>query len=71
VTDEPQSTATKPGPDGDGVVVLAEPSGFCAGVRRAIAVVEQALDRHGPPVYVRKEIVHNAHDRAGRPLPVG
>ena len=40
-------------------VVLAEPRGFCAGVRRAIAVVEQALDVYGPPVYVRKEIVHN------------
>jgi 4-hydroxy-3-methylbut-2-en-1-yl diphosphate reductase len=40
-------------------VVLAEPRGFCAGVRRAIAVVEQALAVYGPPVYVRKEIVHN------------
>jgi len=40
-------------------VVLAEPRGFCAGVRRAIAVVEQALEVYGPPVYVRKEIVHN------------
>jgi 4-hydroxy-3-methylbut-2-enyl diphosphate reductase len=40
-------------------VILAEPRGFCAGVRRAIAVVEQALDLHGPPIYVRKEIVHN------------
>jgi len=46
---------------GSGTVVLAEPRGFCAGVRRAIAVVERALERHGPPVYVRKEIVHNAH----------
>jgi 4-hydroxy-3-methylbut-2-enyl diphosphate reductase len=41
-------------------VVLAEPRGFCAGVRRAIAMVEWALDRYGPPVWVRKEIVHNA-----------
>lgn len=40
-------------------VVLAEPRGFCAGVRRAIAIVERALEVHGPPVYVRKEIVHN------------
>jgi 4-hydroxy-3-methylbut-2-enyl diphosphate reductase len=42
-------------------VVLAEPRGFCAGVRRAIAMVEEALDHYGPPVYVRKEIVHNHH----------
>ena len=42
-------------------VVLASPRGFCAGVVRAIDVVEQALERYGPPVYVRHEIVHNAH----------
>ncbi|MEO3813438.1 4-hydroxy-3-methylbut-2-enyl diphosphate reductase [Sphaerisporangium sp. B11E5] len=42
-------------------VILAEPRGFCAGVRRAISMVEQALDHYGPPVYVRKEIVHNHH----------
>ncbi|MEV7231859.1 4-hydroxy-3-methylbut-2-enyl diphosphate reductase [Polymorphospora sp. NPDC051019] len=41
--------------------VLAEPRGFCAGVVRAIAMVERALELHGPPVYVRKEIVHNQH----------
>nr|WP_241563702.1 4-hydroxy-3-methylbut-2-enyl diphosphate reductase [Micromonospora costi] len=41
-------------------MLLAAPRSFCAGVERAIAVVEQALERHGPPVYVRKEIVHNA-----------
>ncbi|MBM2623748.1 4-hydroxy-3-methylbut-2-enyl diphosphate reductase [Actinoplanes sp. LDG1-06] len=40
-------------------VILAEPRGFCAGVRRAILIVEEALARYGPPVYVRKEIVHN------------
>ncbi|MER7049857.1 4-hydroxy-3-methylbut-2-enyl diphosphate reductase [Streptomyces jumonjinensis] len=40
-------------------VVLAQPRGFCAGVRRAIGIVERALDLHGAPVYVRKEIVHN------------
>ncbi|MGW3659758.1 4-hydroxy-3-methylbut-2-enyl diphosphate reductase [Streptomyces sp. NPDC005151] len=40
-------------------VILAEPRGFCAGVRRAIAIVEKALEIHGAPVYVRKEIVHN------------
>ncbi|GGS88039.1 MULTISPECIES: 4-hydroxy-3-methylbut-2-enyl diphosphate reductase [Streptomyces] len=44
-----------------GSVVLAEPRGFCAGVRRAIGIVERALDLHGAPVYVRKEIVHNQH----------
>ncbi|XVQ16275.1 4-hydroxy-3-methylbut-2-enyl diphosphate reductase [Spirillospora sp. CA-255316] len=42
-------------------MVLAEPRGFCAGVRRAIRMVERALEIHGPPVYVRKEIVHNRH----------
>jgi 4-hydroxy-3-methylbut-2-en-1-yl diphosphate reductase len=42
-------------------VLLANPRGFCAGVERAIASVERALDRHGPPVYVRHEIVHNRH----------
>ncbi len=40
-------------------VVLAEPRGFCAGVDRAIAVVEQAIEMFGAPVYVRHEIVHN------------
>ena len=42
-------------------VILAEPRGFCAGVRRAIAMVERALELYGAPVYVRKEIVHNRH----------
>ncbi|MEV4760515.1 4-hydroxy-3-methylbut-2-enyl diphosphate reductase [Micromonospora sp. NPDC049559] len=42
-------------------VLLAAPRSFCAGVERAIGVVEQALHRHGPPVYVRKQIVHNVH----------
>ncbi|MGW4078078.1 4-hydroxy-3-methylbut-2-enyl diphosphate reductase [Streptomyces asiaticus] len=40
-------------------VILAEPRGFCAGVRRAIAMVERALEVYGPPIYVRKQIVHN------------
>ena len=40
---------------------LPEPRGFCAGVRRAIAIVEQALQQYGAPVYVRHEIVHNKH----------
>lgn len=42
-------------------VVLAQPRGFCAGVVRAVDIVERALDRFGPPVYVRHEIVHNRH----------
>ena len=40
-------------------VVLAKPRGFCAGVERAIDIVERALAKYGPPVYVRHEIVHN------------
>jgi len=40
-------------------VLLAQPRGFCAGVERAIEIVERALKRFGPPVYVRHEIVHN------------
>ena len=42
-------------------IVLAQPRGFCAGVERAIGIVEHALERFGPPVYVRHEIVHNKH----------
>ncbi|RMD61970.1 MAG: 4-hydroxy-3-methylbut-2-enyl diphosphate reductase [Alphaproteobacteria bacterium] len=42
-------------------VVLAQPRGFCAGVRRAIEIVERALTRFGAPIYVRHEIVHNKH----------
>ncbi|MEP7211100.1 MAG: hypothetical protein ABI740_09710, partial [Alphaproteobacteria bacterium] len=42
-------------------VLLAAPRGFCAGVDRAIQIVEQALVKWGAPVYVRHEIVHNAH----------
>ncbi|MBI1776115.1 MAG: 4-hydroxy-3-methylbut-2-enyl diphosphate reductase [Proteobacteria bacterium] len=42
-------------------VVLAQPRGFCAGVERAIAIVERALEKFGPPIYVRHEIVHNRH----------
>jgi 4-hydroxy-3-methylbut-2-enyl diphosphate reductase len=44
-----------------GTVLLAAPRGYCAGVDRAVQTVEHALDQHGPPVYVRKEIVHNKH----------
>ena len=42
-------------------IVLANPRGFCAGVDRAILIVEKALEKFGPPVYVRHEIVHNQH----------
>lgn len=42
-------------------VILAQPRGFCAGVVRAIDIVEKALDKYGQPVYVRHEIVHNKH----------
>ena len=42
-------------------VLLAAPRGYCAGVDRAVITVEKALDLYGPPVYVRKEIVHNKH----------
>ncbi len=41
--------------------ILAQPRGFCAGVVRAIEIVDPALERHGAPVYVRHEIVHNRH----------
>ena len=40
-------------------IIMAQPRGFCAGVERAIEIVERALVKHGPPVYVRHEIVHN------------
>src|SRR5213594_787984 len=40
-------------------IVLANPRGFCAGVERAIEIVERALELHGAPIYVRHEIVHN------------
>jgi 4-hydroxy-3-methylbut-2-enyl diphosphate reductase len=42
-------------------VILAQPRGFCAGVQRAIDIVELALECYGPPIYVRHEIVHNRH----------
>jgi 4-hydroxy-3-methylbut-2-enyl diphosphate reductase len=42
-------------------VLLAAPRGFCAGVLRAIEIVERLLERYGPPIYVRHEIVHNPH----------
>ncbi|EHR52612.1 (E)-4-hydroxy-3-methyl-but-2-enyl pyrophosphate reductase [Saccharomonospora marina XMU15] len=52
----------KPGPSTGGKrVLLAKPRGYCAGVDRAVITVEKALERYGPPIYVRKEIVHNRH----------
>src|SRR5436189_6256328 len=42
-------------------ILLAAPRGYCAGVDRAVQTVERALEIHGAPVYVRKEIVHNKH----------
>jgi 4-hydroxy-3-methylbut-2-enyl diphosphate reductase len=42
-------------------LLLASPRGYCAGVERAVETVERALELHGPPVYVRRQIVHNAH----------
>ncbi|MDQ0380844.1 4-hydroxy-3-methylbut-2-enyl diphosphate reductase [Amycolatopsis thermophila] len=46
---------------GDGDLLLASPRSFCAGVERAIEIVERALARYGAPVYVRRQVVHNAH----------
>ena len=46
-------------------MLLAGPRSFCAGVERAIEIVERVLEQHGPPVYVRKQIVHNSHVVSG------
>jgi 4-hydroxy-3-methylbut-2-en-1-yl diphosphate reductase len=58
-------TATREHATSDGTgtkrVLLAAPRGYCAGVDRAVVTVEKALDLYGPPVYVRKQIVHNKH----------
>jgi len=56
VTGESAAASRRPGR-----VLLAKPRGYCAGVDRAVQTVEQALDLYGPPVYVRKQIVHNLH----------
>ena len=48
-----------PGDAGGRRVLLAAPRGYCAGVDRAVVTVEKALELYGPPIYVRKEIVHN------------
>ena len=42
-------------------LILANPRGFCAGVERAIEIVEKAIELYGPPVYVKNEIVHNKY----------
>ena len=42
-------------------ILLSQPRGFCAGVDRAIDIVERALELHGAPIYVRHEIVHNRY----------
>ena len=51
-------------------VLLAEPRGYCAGVDRAVETVERALEKHGAPVYVRHEIVHNRYvvDTLAKPV---
>ncbi|KID32128.1 4-hydroxy-3-methylbut-2-enyl diphosphate reductase [Prauserella sp. Am3] len=55
-------SAASPSGDQNGKrVLLAKPRGYCAGVDRAVITVEKALEMYGPPVYVRKEIVHNRH----------
>ncbi|WP_261623410.1 4-hydroxy-3-methylbut-2-enyl diphosphate reductase [Nesterenkonia marinintestina] len=57
----PEEVAAASTFSGDRKVLLAAPRGYCAGVDRAVVAVEKALERYGPPVYVRKEIVHNRH----------
>src|SRR6266508_1979917 len=56
MSDAPVPASTAPR-----TVLLAAPRGYCAGVERAIDIVEVALATYGPPVYVRKQIVHNLH----------
>ncbi len=59
MTDQPQ--AAMQAPEGGVHILLAEPRGFCAGVDRAIEIVERALTKFGAPIYVRHEIVHNTY----------
>jgi len=58
-TDQLKPKASSDGATGE--ILLAQPRGFCAGVDRAITIVEQALQKFGAPIYVRHEIVHNAY----------
>ncbi len=60
-TGTPSDASTTTPEPGDRTVLLAAPRGYCAGVDRAVITVEKALDLYGPPVYVRKQIVHNKH----------
>ncbi|GGE66647.1 4-hydroxy-3-methylbut-2-enyl diphosphate reductase [Nesterenkonia cremea] len=57
----PEEVAAASSFDGPRKILLAAPRGYCAGVDRAVIAVEKALETHGAPVYVRKEIVHNRH----------
>ncbi|MGH3339937.1 MAG: 4-hydroxy-3-methylbut-2-enyl diphosphate reductase, partial [Propionibacteriaceae bacterium] len=57
MTETAQATASRRAKQ----VVLAAPRGYCAGVDRAVITVEKALETYGPPIYVRKQIVHNRH----------
>ncbi|WP_097189167.1 4-hydroxy-3-methylbut-2-enyl diphosphate reductase [Ornithinimicrobium cerasi] len=62
IPDTRPSDVSTPAPaTGEKRVLLAAPRGYCAGVDRAVVTVEKALELYGPPVYVRKEIVHNKH----------
>ncbi len=61
LTGMPSDPSTATPQPGDRTVLLAAPRGYCAGVDRAVITVEKALDLYGPPVYVRKQIVHNKH----------
>jgi 4-hydroxy-3-methylbut-2-en-1-yl diphosphate reductase len=61
VTERGQAAASRPTERRPKQVLLAAPRGYCAGVDRAVITVEKALQTYGPPVYVRKQIVHNRH----------
>ena len=61
MSEEAVRGAERPQAVGPQEVLLAEPRGFCAGVDRAIEIVERALRKHGAPIYVRHEIVHNTY----------
>ena len=61
IADDRLDTAPDAGAGAAPEVVLAQPRGFCAGVDRAIEIVERALEIHGAPIYVRHEIVHNRY----------
>ena len=60
-TDRVTETAQAPASNRAKQVVVAAPRGYCAGVDRAVITVEKALETYGPPIYVRKQIVHNRH----------